>query len=385
MKKSIIATLDKNILKKIQEKYNLEIVKKVQYREAILEIMEHDKNINNIFIDETIPGIISIEKLIQKIKIKNKRINIILFLEKENIEKINKLKKLNIKEIIIKNKINKKDKNTDKLNSKIINKNINKLNNKKINNKKINNNKLNNKMIKNKINKKEKNNIIKNNNKILIINGNKKSGKSTIINLLLIYLLNKNKKILIINLNKKIENNYLILFRKNKIKNKINKQKNNLKENNIKNRAIIINKNITFIFLEKIFNKTNKEKEETQKYFKKFDYVLIDNGGGKNINIDAKKIWVIDSKSLGIKEIQQMKYRSKEFKERKGKSLHIIYNKYYFNSISPLIIKNIFENVENITTIFYQKKFINLAQKISKNKNIPIKKFLKIKIEKILK
>lgn len=332
MKKSIIATLDKNILKKIQEKYNLEIVKKVQYREAILEIMEHDKNINNIFIDETIPGIISIEKLIQKIKIKNKRINIILFLEKENIEKINKLKKLNIKEIIIKNK-----------------------------------------------------NIIKNNNKILIINGNKKSGKSTIINLLLIYLLNKNKKILIINLNKKIENNYLILFRKNKIKNKINKQKNNIKENNIKNKSIIINKNITFIFLEKVFNKTNKEKEETQKYFKKFDYVLIDNGGGKNINIDAKKIWVIDSKSLGIKEIQQMKYRSKEFKEKEGKSLHIIYNKYYFNSISPLIIKNIFENVENITTIFYQKKFINLAQKISKNENIPIKKFLKIKIEKILK
>lgn len=370
MKKSIIATLDKNILKKIQEKYNLEIVKKVQYREAILEIMEHDKNINNIFIDEKIPGIISIEKLIKKIKIKNKRINIILFLEKENIEKINKLKKLNIKEIIIKNKINKKNKNTDKLNSKIINKNINKLNNK---------------IIKNKINKKEKNNIIKNNNKILIINGNKKSGKSTIINLLLIYLLNKNKKILIINLNKKIENNYLILFRKNKIKNKINKQKNNLKENNIKNKSIIINKNITFIFLEKIFNKTNKEKEETQKYFKKFDYVLIDNGGGKNLNIDAKKIWVIDSKSLGIKEIQQMKYRSKEFKERKGKSLHIIYNKYYFNSISPLIIKNIFENVENITTIFYQKKFINLAQKISKNENIPIKKFLKIKIEKILK
>lgn len=380
MKKSIIATLDKNILKKIQEKYNLEIVKKVQYREAILEIMEHDKNINNIFIDETIPGIISIEKLIQKIKIKNKRINIILFLEKENIEKINKLKKLNIKEIIIKNKINKKDKNTDKLNSKIINKNINKLNNIKINNKKI----------KNKINKKEKNNIIKNNNKILIVNGNKKSGKSTIINLLLIYLLNKNKKILIINLNKKIENNYLILFRKNKIKNKINKQKNNIKENNIKennikNKSIIINKNITFIFLEKIFNKTNKEKEETQKYFKKFDYVLIDNGGGKNLNIDAKKIWVIDSKSLGIKEIQQMKYRSKEFKEKEGKSLHIIYNKYYFNSISPLIIKNIFENVENITTIFYQKKFINLAQKISKNESIPIKKFLKIKIEKILK
>lgn len=381
MKKSIIATLDKNILKKIQEKYNLEIVKKVQYREAILEIMEHDKNINNIFIDETIPGIISIEKLIQKIKIKNKRINIILFLEKENIEKINKLKKLNIKEIIIKNKINKKDKNTDKLNSKIINKNINKLNNIKLNNKIINNNKLNNRIIKNKINKKEKNKIIKNNNKILIINGNKKSGKSTIINLLLIYLLNKNKKILIINLNKKIENNYLILFRKNKI----NKQKNNIKENNIKNNSIIINKNITFIFLEKVFNKTNKEKEETQKYFKKFDYVLIDNGGGKNINIDAKKIWVIDSKSLGIKEIQQMKYRSKEFKEKEGKSLHIIYNKYYFNSISPLIIKNIFENVENITTIFYQKKFINLAQKISKNKNIPIKKFLKIKIEKILK
>ena len=165
MKKVIIATNNKKIVKE-----NKDIKINVHYREAILEILEKDKKIDDILIDENLPGIISMEKLITKIRKINSKIEIKIILEKQNAEKELKLKKLNVNNIYI-NKINKTSKN-----------------------------------------KKE--------NKIIAISGNKKSGKTTIINLILIYLINKNKKILLINLNKKIEKEYLILIKIKNIKKK---------------------------------------------------------------------------------------------------------------------------------------------------------------------
>lgn len=185
MKKIILAINDKKTIKKLKEKYKLQEIIIVQYREAIIEILEENINIEKIVIEENIPGIISIEKLIKTIKNKNKKININIILEKEDFNKKDKLKKLEIKGIYIKNKL-------------------------RINKKK----------------KQEKDKIDKNkiyNKKIIFIYGDKKTGKTTIINLFLIYLLKINKKILLINLNKKIENNYLKIFnkylRKNKNKN----------------------------------------------------------------------------------------------------------------------------------------------------------------------
>lgn len=105
MKKVILAINNKKIIQKIKQNKEVEIINNVQYREGILEILDKEKNISNIYIEEKIPGIISIEKLIEKIKIINKKINIIIFLEKEELEKINKLKKLEIKNIYIKNKL----------------------------------------------------------------------------------------------------------------------------------------------------------------------------------------------------------------------------------------------------------------------------------------
>ncbi len=353
MKKIILGVHNKKIINKIKNNKEIKIINKVQYREAILEIMENNKNIDEIYIEENLPGIISIEKLIEKINNKNKKINLNIILEKENINKINKLKKLGIKNIYIKNKIKKE-----------INKNDikNKINNNKTENNRINNN-------------------------ILLITGNKKSGKSTIINLLIIYLLEKNKKILIININNKIENNYLIIFNKNNIKYKINKF---YKNKNNKNRKfkLSINKNITFNFnpynKQKIFNKNDYN-------FKKYDYVIVDIGNRieiqkvyKEIQRKYKIIHIIDPSSLGIKELKGLVLKEQKNQNKSKCSLHIVYNKYYFNSISPLIIKNIFKHFQNITTIFYQNKFNNLAKQISKKENIKLNINLKRKIEKIL-
>ena len=358
MKKIILAINDKKTIKKLKEKYKLQEIIIVQYREAIIEILEENINIEKIVIEENIPGIISIEKLIKTIKSKNKKININIILEKEDFNKKDKLKNLEIKGIYIKNKlrINKKKKQEKDKIDKIKNKNNNKLNK-----------------------------------KIIIIYGDKKTGKTTIINLFLIYLLKINKKILLINLNKKIENNYLKIFnkylRKNKIKN--TKEKENKKQ--LYNNMIKINFNLTFLPITNQYINYNEIKKFLFENSKKYDYILVDSGNNCNYKIKQVimkfsniKINVIDNKLLGIEELERNTLNGTEENYKNPNCLHIIYNKYYFNSVSQLILKNLFKNTFKIHTIFYRKKLKNLTKQIQKNKNIKLNKNTERKIKKIL-
>ena len=65
------------------------------------------------------------------------------------------------------------------------------------------------------------------------------------------------------------------------------------------------------------------------------------------------KIKVIDPNTLGIKDIEENIEIEKANKQNNNSSLHIIYNKYYFNSVSPLIFRNLLKNYKNMHTIFY--------------------------------
>ena len=351
MKKIILAINDKKTIKKFKEKYKLQEIIIVQYREAIIEILEENINIEKIVIEENIPGIISIEKLIKAIKSKNKKININIILEKEDFNKKDKLKNLEIKGIYIKNKlrINKKKKQEKDKNDK------NKIYNKKI----------------------------------IFIYGDKKTGKTTIINLFLIYLLKINKKILLINLNKKIENNYLKIFnkylRKNKIKN--TKEKENKKQ--LYNYMIKINFNLTFLPITNQYINYNDIKKFLFENSKKYDYILVDSGNNCNYKIKQIimkfsniKINVIDNKMLGIEELERNTLNGTKENYKNQNCLHIIYNKYYFNSVSQLILKNLFKNTFKIHTIFYRKKLKNLTKQIQKNKNIKLNKNIERKIKK---
>lgn len=52
----------------LKKQKNINIIgKDIQYREAILELLEKNKNIDYIIINEKIPGQINIEELIKKI------------------------------------------------------------------------------------------------------------------------------------------------------------------------------------------------------------------------------------------------------------------------------------------------------------------------------
>ena len=67
------------------------------------------------------------------------------------------------------------------------------------------------------------------------------------------------------------------------------------------------------------------------------------------------KINVIAPNVLGIKDIEENIEINKADKQNNNSSLHIICNKYYSNSGSSLIFKNILKNFKNIHTIFSQK------------------------------
>ena len=100
MKKIITAICNPNLNEELKKQKNIEIVcKDIQYREAILEILEKNKDIDYIIISENIPGEINIEDLITKIKNINKKIKIIFLLKKENKKKEKILNKMGIKKI----------------------------------------------------------------------------------------------------------------------------------------------------------------------------------------------------------------------------------------------------------------------------------------------
>ncbi len=353
MKRVITAINNKNIIEKISKNKDLKIIfNNLEYREGILEVIEKIKNIDVIIISELIPGEISIEELIKKIRKVNKKIEIIFILNKNDLEKINKLKELKIDKIYIENKNGKKIKNEINI-LKIINKKLeNKINISKINN-----------------------------NKIINIFGKNKSGKTTIIFLIINYLLKNNKKILIININKKMEKYY---FKKIKIINKNKFVKINKYEKNLYN----IEKNLDLIFCTNY----RQIKNDFEKFEKMYDYILIDNMENEKVQIEyflnkdyIKNILVINSEKLGVSELQKLAKKLNKYEQNQQKSLHIIENKYKLSSISPVVIKEIFNKKIEILKIYKSRYYEKILEKIWKNRNIKINKLLESKIQQLLR
>ena len=77
--KKIITAINNPIINEKLKKEKIEVIgKDIQYKEGILEILENNKEINFILIDEKLPGEIKNDELINKIKTINKNIEIIL-------------------------------------------------------------------------------------------------------------------------------------------------------------------------------------------------------------------------------------------------------------------------------------------------------------------
>ena len=387
MKNIITAINNPELNNEIKKEKNLKIINKdIIYKEGIIEILEEKKEINLIIINYDLPGKIEIEDLVNKIKKINEKIELIFILEKEDIEKEQKLKKLNIKNIYYNNEINKEKliqiiKKENKNKEEELQKEIREL--KKI----IEENKKENKSrkIKNKIEKKVENKIEKNllkkrtkktekkYNKIknaIIINENEKKEGSFIIKKLATKAIKKNKKILIININ--LENKIIqdIFNKKNieKIIDKKIKYIENSKQKNINKKIenalfVKINENIKLITGLKYYKNKNEEYyinkiiNIIQKNSKKY-YLIIIYFLNKKENVELKKelnkkieknIFIISNNYIEIKELKK-ELRKYNFLENKNTYIFLKKeNNNKNNTINSSIIKNIFKK-EKITT-----------------------------------
>ena len=327
--KIITAINNEKIFKELKTKKNIKIISNnIQYKEGILEILEKNKNINYIILDENIYGQIKIEELIEKIKIINNKINIIIILNKKDLIKQeylieNKIKYIYIEELSV---------------EKILE-------------------------------------IIFDKNKIIGITGNEGNGK-TIITLIISELIAKykNKKILIVEDN--INNNSILT---------IYRLKNKYKNNYSKNKAIKIKNNLELLNIKNILNNYRKDKfkiiNTINKIKNKYDYIFIDMQ-----NMDSYKFYkeIIEENILILNANVLEFEKIKRFINKDEIEFKTILNNYNENSISEEILKKVFCNKINIIGKIENNKNFNLI--INNNLNLEfLDKKTKNKFFKIIK
>lgn len=372
----ITALINPKINKKLKEKTNFNIIgNDIQYQEGILEMLEKTQEINLIIISELLPGNDNFYELINKIKNKNNKIEIITILKEKNEQLKNQLiskgvfdifydNKITIEELINlinkKNNIKKEEDFKQELKNIILEKNKRKI----LNIEKI-------KLIKNKICKKNKKEEIKNK-KIISVVGNNGTGK-TLFCVILSKIIN-NKKILIIDLdvfNNNINSIFGIKKQKKENKDKINK----------------VNKNIDILccnkeFLEDNYKKLNQKFWNLLKKIEiKYDLIIIDNSSQNifeyNKEILKKSEIIIFLLEPNIIELNKSRNLLNLYINKwkiKNEKINIVFNKVNINSIENKILNNLFSD-------------FNILGKIKTNNkcNLIINKNIKIIDKKIKK
>ena len=195
----------------------------------------------------------------------------------------------------------------------------------------------------------------KTNKSIFLIDGNSGSGKSIISTILSYKISKENKKVLLVDFDIKYGNIHTILQVK-KDENKIQK----------------INKNLFFV-------NTNKEEIIEKLFIKNYDIVILDNYT-KDLKINYKKIYLLESNLI---EIEKLKSNINK-KNYSQENIFFIINKYNKNCIDEKILEKIFET-KNIFKIKYKSIYNSLINNFKLNKdNISLKNEYKNIIKKII-
>ncbi len=349
----------------------------IQYKEGVIEFLEYNKNIDFIIIEDTLPGDIKTEELVNKIKKINNKIKIILLSKNKEIKiQVYKIyEKIETEEIIkIINEKNNKVKINKSKKIKINNKSENKINNKseiKINNKSKNKieNKSNNKSenkIENKINNIYNKKTIPINNffkeeshegKILTILGPNGIGKS----IFSITFANniKNQKIIIIDfdvLNNSLHTllgvkEYSKKIQKNMKNNNLNQEDMNIFDFIIKTKYNVdLISGINLIFDSKYQINPTKIKSLINKIKKEYDLIIIDTSSEcfldytrELIEMANQSIFISGANILEIKKAQKLlEIYTKEWGIQED-TFNIVFNKCTDKSVDDEVLKNIFK------------------------------------------
>ena len=396
MKKIITAIGNPKLNEELKLENDIKIIcNDIQYQDGIFEILDNNEKIDIIIISETLEGNLDLIQLIEKIKIKDKNIEIIIILKEKKEELENILFSKGILKIIYNNQITIKEiiniiknQNNNKSDNEELKKEINEL--KEIIFEKNNGNKFNLyeknkkeiknifKEIKDKIIKKEIDKKVKN--KIISISGPSGIGKSIItVNLAKSLMYFKSKILIIdfdilnsslhtilgvkkypqkININNKIELNEINI---DIFINKINKRIDLISATEI---LFEINKKIDYIKIERIINELKK----------RYNYIIIDTSSECFFDltkiifkISNKNIFITGTNILEIKKsIKLLNIYINEWKINKEK-FNILFNKYDKNCIKANLLKNIFNEFNIIGFLKYDSKYNILINKNIKN------------------
>ena len=400
MKKIITAIGNKNLNEGLQKEKDFEIVTEdILYQEGILELLEKNNNIDYLILSQILPGNYEIKELIDKIKLKNNYIKIILILDNKNEELENYFYAKGIFYIFYNNEIELKDiinliKNNKKDENENIKKEIEELKRALIEkeNKKLFINKY--KIMKNSVSRlKEKNKNIQK--EIICVTGTSGVGKSIFsINLAKSYMQSDENKILIIDfdiLNNSLHTILGIKKYPKKIREKI-KNNNLLKEIKVEELILKINNKIDLIaginllFDSKYKISSIKIKNILLKLKEKYNKIIIDTSSEcffdytreimKNSNVN---IFITEANLIDIKKSRNLlNIYINEWNIPK-ENINILFNKYNNNSIDISILKKIFSDFSilgKLSTNSQYNLIINKNDKKCLNKELQKEYFM---------